>query len=300
MVLGFDSVDDYRRHANCYIGATIGRTAGRIPGGRFSSAGVTFPVAANEGRNHLHGGPSRSFDRVLWSRSDTSPEPVQDDSVSFEYRSPEGEEGYPGNLSARVRYSLSDANELSILFTARADADTPVNMTNHAYWNMDGDGTRPVTDQQLMVDADYILATDWELIPTGSHLPVAGSAFDFRELRRIGAFLPKSGTEPWPGIDNTFLFNPGRDNAKPAAVLYSPETGRMMELYTTEFCLQVYTANRLPRLAGRGGTAYGPGSGICLEPQKITDSSRFPDFPSVVLPAGTEYRHLSRYRFSTA
>lgn len=296
VVLGFDAVESYKRHINLYLGATIGRVAGRIAGGRFASGGLDLQLDRNEGPNHLHGGGSRGFDRVDWSVATTAFS--SGNGIGFEYISPHLEEGYPGNLRARVDYILSSENELWTDFRAVSDQATPVNLTNHSYWNLAGGGTA-VTDHHLMIAAQEALGTGPDLIPTGTRDSVAGTALDYRRQRRIGDLLPENGSEPWPGLDHTYLLENHSDGSlKLAAALYDPESGRHMELLTTEPALQVYSANRLPGLTGRNGVPFAAGHALCLEPQQVPDSPALAGFPSIVLSAGQEYRHTSCYRFT--
>jgi aldose 1-epimerase len=218
--------------------------------------------------------------------------------IIFDYASPHLEEGYPGNLHARTEYFLSENNELWILFHAVSDRPTPVNLTHHSYWNLAG-GNSPVIDHHLMIAAPNVLQAGPDLIPTGALVPVADTPLDYRRQRRIGDFLPAQGAEPWPGLDHTYLLEGHDGGLKLAAALHEPGSGRTMELLTTEPALQVYSANKLPALQGRKGCSFAAGHALCLEPQRIPDSPALPGFPSIVLPAGAEYRHTSCYRFST-
>lgn len=295
VVLGLDRMESYKLHTDLYLGATIGRVAGRIAGGRFVSSDLDIQLDQNEGSNHLHGGRSRSFDRVNWSVSESESDGGK--SIVFEYASPHLEEGYPGNLYARAEYLLTDTNELWTVFTAECDRATPVNFTNHSYWNLAG-GNVPVTNHHLMIAAQDVLGTGPDLIPTGSLQPVANTALDYRRRRRIADLLPAEGGEPWPGLDHTYVLDTRIDSHQPAAVLHDPASGRTMELLTSEPSLQVYSANRLPMLTGRNGATFAAGHALCLEPQHIPDSPALPQFPSIVLSAGRQYRHSSCYRFS--
>jgi aldose 1-epimerase len=296
IVLGFDDDEAYRRRPDLYFGATIGRVAGRIAGGTFSHGGRRYQLACNEGDTHLHGGSERSFDRVDWSA-----EPVVTDhgpGVAFEYVSPDGEEGYPGTLEVRAEYSLSDNNELWTVFRAVSDAPTPVNMTNHTYWNLRGAGSESILDHELMIAGERIVAMGGDLVPTGALEPVAGTVLDFRRERRLGERLPEDNDEPWPGFDSAFALDPRDTDSDVAVSLRDPASGRVMDILTTEPSIQMYTANRVPRITGRGGRSYGPGNAICLEPQQMPDAVNRPEFGSIIVPAGEEYVHASRYRFS--
>lgn len=295
VVLGFDDDADYRAHANLYFGATIGRVAGRIAGGAFALGGRRFELARNEGGNALHGGAERAFDRVDWSARSSATE--HGPGVVFEYLSPDGEEGYPGNLRVQAEYALSDRNELWTTFRARTDAPTPVNMTSHAYWNLNGAGPRSILDHELSIVAGNTVALDGDLVPTGGLEPVAGTAADFRGARRLGERLP-GGDEPWPGFDAAYVLD-RREAATDAAVtLHDPASGRLMEIVTTEPSIQMYTANRVPEITGRDGRPYRSGNAICLEPQRMPDAVNRPEFESIVVAPGEEYLHVSCYRFS--
>ncbi|WP_306926175.1 aldose epimerase family protein [Arthrobacter globiformis] len=296
VVLGFDGLAPYEQHANLYLGSTIGRVAGRVAGGHFLSGGLDLQLDPNEGDNHLHGGRHRSFDRVEWSVA--ASHPSLGAGVIFEYVSPHGEEGYPGTLHARAEYALSEDNELRVVLTATCDRTTPVNLTNHTYWNLAG-GNVPITGHQLMIQAHNTLATSADLIPTGSLVPVPGTALDYRQQRRIGDALPEGGGEPWPGLDHTYLLDDSDGSLRRAAILYDPDSGRSVELFTTEPALQVYSANRLPALQGRNGVSFAAGHALCLEPQKVPDSPALPGLPSIVVPAAQEYRHVICYKFRT-
>jgi aldose 1-epimerase len=296
VVLGFDDDARYRANVNLYFGATIGRVAGRIADGSFELDGRRYKLAQNEGEAALHGGPERGFDRVEWSADvvDTEHGP----GVRFTYVSPDGEEGYPGKLHARAEYVLSHDNELRTVFRAVPDAPTPVNMTNHAYWNLNGAGPRSILDHHLMIAATHIVEMSDDLIPTGTFEPVADTVRDFRTPRRIGDKLPEDAAEPWPGFDNAFVLDQHEAESDVAVSLWDPVSGRAMEIFTTEPSIQMYTANRVPEITGRDGRQYRPGNAICLEPQRMPDAVNRPEFDSIVVPAGEEYVHASRYRFS--
>ena len=295
VVLGFDDVAAYRRHVDLYFGATIGRVAGRIAAGTFSVGDRVYRLARNEGTTHLHGGAQRSFDRVEWTAERVSTE--HGEGVRFGYLSPDAEEGYPGSLRATAEYSLSERNELWTVLRATADAPTPVNMTNHAYWNLGGAGPESILDHELMIAAERIVALDDALVPTGELSPVAASALDFRRPRRLGERLPDGG-EPWPGFDAAYVLDE-RDTERDVAVaLRDPRSGRTMEVVTSEPSIQMYTANRLPEITGRDGRRYRAGNSICLEPQRMPDAVNRPEFPSIILELGREYVHSTCYRFS--
>jgi aldose 1-epimerase len=295
VVLGFDDDAEYRAHVDLYFGATIGRVAGRISRGAFELGGRRFELARNEGDTALHGGSKRAFDRVEWSarRTDTEHGP----GVVFEYASPDGEEGYPGNLRAQAEYALSDRNELWITFRAVTDAPTPVNMTNHAYWNLNGAGPQSVLDHELRIAAAQTVAMGEDLVPTGGLEPVAGTAADFRAARRVGERLP-GNDEPWPGFDAAYVLDDHDADTDVVVSLHDPASGRVMDMLTTEPSIQMYTANRVPDITGRDGRSYRAGNAICLEPQRMPDAVNRPEFASIVIAPGEEYRHVSCHRFS--
>ena len=296
VVLGFDDDKGYRDNVDLFFGATIGRVAGRIAGGSFELDGRRHQLACNEGQTHLHGGPERSFDRVDWSAERVITE--HGAGVTFEYVSPDMEEGYPGTLRAQAEYSLSEADELWTVFRAVSDAPTPVNMTSHAYWNLNGAGPGSILDHELTLAASQIVAMGDDLVPTGALDPVAGTIRDFRRGRPIGERLPEDGSEPWPGFDNAFVLDERDPDADVAVSLWDPVSGRAMDIFTGEPSIQMYTANRVPEITGRDGRAYRPGNAICLEPQRMPDAVNRPEFGSIVVPAGEEYVHVSCYRFS--
>jgi aldose 1-epimerase len=296
VVLGFDDVGGYRRHVDLYFGATIGRVAGRIAGGTFSIGDREYQLARNEGTTHLHGGAERSFDRVEWTAERVSTR--HGDGVRFEYLSQDAEEGYPGSLRTTAEYALSERNELWTVLRATADAPTPVNMTNHAYWNLGGAGPEPILEHELMIAAERIVAMGDGLVPTGALDPVGGTPYDFRRPRRLGERLPEDAGEPWPGFDAAYVLDE-RDTRRDVAVsLWDPRSGRAMEIVTSEPSIQMYTANRLPEITGRDGRTYRAGNAICLEPQRMPDAVNRPEFPSIILEPREEFVHSTCYRFS--
>jgi len=297
VVLGFDDDAGYRENVNTYFGATVGRVAGRIAAGSFTLGGRRYQLAQNEGETALHGGPERGFDRVEWSVEQVERERGR--GVRFAYVSPDGEEGYPGALRVQAEYALSDDNELWTVLRAIPDAPTPVNLTNHTYWNLNGAGPRSILDHELMIAAERIVGTGQDLVPTGELEPVAGTARDFRAHRRIGERLPEDTLEPWPGFDNAYVLDERDPDADVAVSLWDPESGRAMQVFTTEPSIQRYTANRVPSITGRDGREYRAGNAICLEPQRMPDAVNRPEFESIIVGPGEEYLHVTRYRFST-
>ena len=289
VVLGFDDVSGYESENNDYFGCTAGRVANRIARGKFSLGGKEYSLAVNNGANHLHGGTTRSLDKVLFSA-----EPFAADGASgvhFRYTSPDGEEGYPGNLDITVTYTLSDNNELRIDYRATSDQPTPVNLTNHSYFNLAGEGTASVLDHELTIHAGHFTPVDDGLIPTGEIAPVAGTPLDFRQPHRIGARIAQLDDTPALGYDHNFVLDNQDGSMAVAAVLRDPHSGRVLTVSTTEPGIQFYSGNFLSGKKGKGGKPYPHRCAICLETQHYPDSVNQPQFPSVVLQPGKTYRH---------
>lgn len=283
IVLGFETLDEYVRNPR-YFGALIGRHANRIARGRFSLNGIEYQLPCNNGVNHLHGG-FKGFDKRDWT--------VREDhnSLHLTYFSKDGEEGYPGNLTAFVDYTLRD-NELHIDYRATTDRDTIVNLTNHSYFNLRGAGT--ILDHELMLNADHFTPVSGDLIPTGEIKSVEGTPMDFRKAKAIGAELDAVAG----GYDHNFVLNNWDGSLRLAARLYEPVSGRALEILTTEPGIQFYSGNFLDgSYIGKNGVAYEKYTGLCLEPQHFPDAPNHPHFPSTVLRPGEEYKHISVYRF---
>lgn len=298
VVLGYHDIQSYKTaHKKPYFGATLGRYAGRIAAGRFTLDGVTHELEQNNGPNHNHGGIT-GFDKVTWQA-----ERMGEDSIRFHYRSPDGEEGYPGNLSASVTYTLTDGNSLIIDYRATTDQATPVNLANHAYFNLAGEGAETVLDHSLQVNADGFLRIDDTSIPTGELSPVAGTPFDFRDAKPIGRDIETDDVQlsRGSGYDHTFVLDDSmRDVPALAATLIDPSSGRVLEVLTVEPGLQVYTANFLDgSLVGKSGKPYLKRSAVCLEAQHFPDSPNRPGFPNTILRPGEVYESRTVYRFST-
>ena len=292
ITLSLDSMQDYL-NGHPFLGSTVGRYANRIAKGRFSIGGRQYVLAANLGPNHLHGGVT-GFDKVVWRA-----EPVEtDDSlgVVFHYESADGEEGYPGKLTVRVIYSLTNNNELRMEYLATTDKPTVVNLTNHAYWNLTGNGSRDVLAHELMLNADRYLAIDADLIPLGQREAVKETPLDFTQPKTIGACI----NQVEGGYDHCYVLNKRDDEKEPtlAARVTEPTSGRVMEVHTTEPAVQLYTANHLDGTPAAGGNAYQKHAGFCLEAQHYPDSPNHPDFPSTLLEPGENYEQLTIHKFS--
>jgi aldose 1-epimerase len=294
VVLGFDSLAPYLGEQP-YLGATIGRYANRIAGARFRLEGREIRLSANEKGNHLHGG-ERGFGRVVWRW-----EPFETGAaagVRFFHRSDDGEEGYPGTLDAEVAYALGPAGELRIDYRATTDRTTVVNLTHHSYFNLRDGGASQILSHQLQIEADAFLVVDRTGLPTGEIRPVAGTPLDFRSPCEIGARIDSLVPER-AGYDHCFALRDRGEATEPrlAARVLEPETGRVLELSTTQPGLQLYTGNFLGGLAGRGDTSYGRWQALCLEPQDFPDAPNQPGFPSTTLEPGQQYAHTAIFRF---
>ena len=288
--LGFSNLAGYlRRHP--YFGATVGRYCNRIARGEFTLKDRRFVLATNNGPNHLHGGVE-GFDRQVWNvRGLLDNEGV---GVRFTRRSPDGEEGYPGNLDVRVDYMLTNDNELRVDFTARSDKPTPVNLTNHNYWNLGGVGSGRILAHKLMITADMYLPVDEGLIPTGQLAGVAGTPLDFTSATEIGKRLHDIDSDP-VGYDHCYVLRNQSGALALAARVSDARSGRVMEVYTTQPGLQFYTGNFLDGSPDSG--EYGQYHGFCLETQHYPDSPNHSHFPSTILQPGAEYRQTTVHKF---
>jgi len=294
IVLGFDRLDGYLGNEP-YFGATVGRVANRIAGATFVLNGQPYKLASNNGPNHLHGG-LKGFDKVVWR---AEPHDADDPSVTFTYRSPDGEEGYPGNLSVSVTYTLTTQNEIRLDYVATTDKATPVNLTNHAYFNLAGEGSGTILDHELMIAADEYTPTDAALIPTGKILPVRATPIDFTTPARVGARIDQVPAAPPGGYDHNYVLPP-HTQLFLAARLVEPKSGRAMEVLTTEPALQFYSGNFLDgTIRGRSGVAYVKHAALCLETQHFPDSVHHPNFPSTILQPGQRLVSQTIYRFSS-
>lgn len=294
VVLGFDSLAAYRSHT-WYCGAVIGRNAGRMKNARFMLDGHVTELTANDGANHLHGG-QHGFDRVVWQA-----EPLESESgVRFRYVSRDGEEGYRGTVSAEVTYTVTENNELAIGYLATTDQPTPVNLTQHSYFNLAG-GHGSVLGHELMINADDYLPLDPDLIPSGGYARVASTPFDFREAVAIGANIDSEHEQiqRGHGYDHDYVLRGADQEIKIAARLREPASGRVLEVFTTQPALHLYSGNFIGSTpAGKAGASYRVHSGVALEAQHFPDSPNQPAFPSTILRPGNTYRAKTVYRFS--
>ncbi len=295
VTLGFSQFSDYQDKNDPFLGVVAGRYANRIAKGRFRLEGVDYELAINNGPNHLHGG-KRGFDRRVWQ---ASPLGEGKEGVRLGYQSPDGEEAYPGNLETTIEYELTDDNEFRMAYRAQTDRATPINLTNHAYWNLAGESSGSIRDHQLKIEAERYTPVDEHLIPTGEILTVANTPLDFRKARTIGERIDQVGKDP-VGYDHNFVLTKEEEGAlNLAATVTESRSGRKMEIFTTEPGIQLYTANFLDgTLTGKSGQKYSAHDGLCLECQHFPDSPNHPHFPSTILRPGQEYRQTTLHRFS--
>ena len=296
IVLGFDTLKDYLA-PHPQFGTVIGRYANRIADGRFKIDGIDHKLALNNGPNHIHGGV-KGFDKHVWQA-----EVLSGNSVRFSRVSPDGEEGYPGNLQVAVAYSLTNYNELIVEYQAVTDLPTHVNLTQHSYFNLAGAGNGDITGHELMIDADRFTPVNAARIPTGQIVPVAGTPFDFRKPTPIGARIDAAHPQVTHagGYDHNFVLNREGNTLELAARVVEPVSGRVMEVATTEPGVQFYTANNLDgSIIGKGGKAYPRRGGFCLETQHFPDTPNKPQFPSTLLRPGDTYSSRTVFKFDVA
>jgi len=296
VVLGFDTAAEYAEQSRLHFGCTVGRVANRIRGASFALGDLTYRLAANDGRNHLHGGATRSFDKVDWAAEPGSSD--QGPCVVFHYTSPHLEEGYPGQLETAVTYTLTADDELRIDYEARSDRPTPVNLTNHTYWNLSGNGAGTILDDELQVQADDYTVSDSELLPTGEVKSVDGTVLDFRKPCAIGYRIAELEDTAARGYDHNYVLSGPRSEPAFAARLSDPASGRAVEVWTTQPCMQVYSGNRVTPTTGKLGAHYARRSGLCLEPQGYPDAVNNPAFESIVLEPGDVYRATILFRLN--
>jgi len=284
VVVGLENIEDYKNEPylteNNFLGCTVGRYAGRISNGSFKIEHKSYPIF-NVNGVHLHGGKT-GFDKKLFKIDDLSLE--ENPYVQFSYTSVDGEEGYPGNLSVSVRFTLTEKNEIKIDYKAKSDKKTIVNLTNHSYFNLNGEGS--ILDHDLFVHSDQVLEVDEQLIPTGKLIASRNSKFDYNILKKIGA-------NNFSGLDDTFVLNKGEVKAK----LFSHKTGIEMSVQTDQPACVIYTPLQLPKLPYKNKVKYGPFSAICFETQNFPDSPNKTNFPSPILSPGDIYRQSTIYSF---
>ncbi len=302
VVLGFDTVEEYRANPALHLSATIGRVAGRIRDARFTLDGRVVQLPANHGRHHLHGGSETPFDQVDWAAEALAT--AAGPSVRFSRVSPDGEEGYPGEVSVSVTYTLTPANELRIDYLATTDRTTPLSLTNHSYFNLAGQGNGDILNHSIQIMSEKTTPVDATLIPTGELKDVAGTPFDFTAPHVIGERINDAKDEQIKfggGYDHNFAVDGTMGTLRPAARVTEPASGRVMEVHTTQPGVQFYTGNFLDgTLTGKGGKVYQKRYGFCLETQHYPDSPNKPAFPTTTLKPGETHTSTTVYRFSVA
>jgi aldose 1-epimerase len=289
ILLGYSTLDGYTRNKP-YIGATIGRFGNRIGGGRFSLGGTEYSLYRNDGPHSLHGG-RRGFDKLLWKAE--SYEEKDGVFVRFDLASPDGDEGYPGNLKAAVSYGLTKSNEIIADYQAGVDAPCPVNLTNHAYFNLAGEGAGDILSHKALLYASSYAAVDESLIPTGVLAPVQNTPFDFRTAKPVSRDLEAAGG----GYDHCFAVDGEAGTLRPCAEVSEPRSGRVMRVFTTQPGVQFYTGNFLDGVIGKAGSVYGKHAGFCLETQHFPDSPNRKEFPPAVFGPGRDYREKAMFSF---
>jgi aldose 1-epimerase len=295
IALGHDNIQDYIDHPNTFFGAPVGRYANRISGAKFSLNGVTYPLEANNGTNSIHGGRD-GFHNVVWTVEEVSRQ-----KIIFSYLSKDGEGGFPGTLSVRMSYALTDKDEFEIQYEAETDKSTVVNLTHHSYFNLHGAGKGNVTDHILWIHADHYTPVDSLLIPTGEIIPVKATPLDFTIPKRIGERIDDEHEQLKlaQGYDHNWVLNKKetKQGVSLAVEIWVPN-GRKMSVYTTEPGIQIYTGNFLNDVKGKGDEVYSRRGGICLETQHFPDSPNKPDFPSVILNPNEKYNQTTIYKFA--
>ena len=298
ITLGYDDLAGYIKE-NPYLGVIVGRYGNRIAKGRFSLDGTTYQLATNNGENHLHGGV-KGFDKVVWDAQPFE----QSDAVGAKltYLSKDGEEGYPGNLECSATYTLTNNNELKVSYEAQTDKATPVNLTHHSYFNLAGQGKGDILSHEMMINADRFTPIDKGLIPTGQLQTVKTTPMDFTKPYAIGARINQDYDQLKYGLgyDHNWVLNKNRQGLTLAARVYEPNSGRVMEIYTTEPGIQFYSGNFLDgSITGKQSRVYKHRYGFCLETQHFPDSPNKPQFPYTILRPGQKYTHLTVHKFYT-
>ncbi|MCU0460659.1 MAG: galactose mutarotase [Bacteroidales bacterium] len=295
IVQGYDTIKEYIDGNGPYMGTVCGRCANRIAKGKFTLSGTEYTLAVNNGPNHLHGGIA-GFNKVVWDvvkKSETS--------VKMRYVSADGEEGYPGTVKVSVIYTLTDDNELKLDYQAVTDKSTVINLASHSYFNLAGEGSGSIYDQELMINGDFFTPTDETNVPTGAIRPVKGTPMDFTTLRKIGNEIDTDDLQIkyGAGYDHNWVLKHRTGTLGLAVVAYDPQSGRQMEVLTTQPGVQLYTANWINNERGKGGRLYQRRWAFCLETQHFADAINKPHFPSTILNPGEKYIHTCIYKFST-
>lgn len=297
VVLGFDSLEEYEKH-NPFFGCLVGRFGNRIANGRFTLDGSEYTLAKNDGNNHLHGGLN-GFDKKTWKVK--AKETVKGPALTLKYVSPDGEEGYPGTLTIKVVYTLTNKNALKIQYTASTDKKTVLNLTNHSYFNLSAGKSDTITDHKMMINADEFTPVDGTLIPTGELRSVVNTPLDFRTPTLIGTRINEDDAQLTfgGGYDHNWIVKGEAGQLRLAAKVYEHNSGRVMKVLTTEPAIQFYAGNMLPTITGKNNMTYVNRGGLCLETQHYPDSPNKPEFPSTALKPGDTYQTTTIYKFST-
>jgi aldose 1-epimerase len=297
IVLGHEALEGYIPNPP-YFGAIVGRYANRIANGTFTLDGKTYTLPKNDGPNTLHGGVDKTFNKVVWDGEALKGKT----GVAFSYLSKDGEEGFPGNLKVNVTYTLTDSNELVIDYEASTDKATPINVSQHSYFNLAGEGTSDILNHEIMINADRFTPVDKNLIPTGELRPVKGTPFDFTTSTKIGSRIDDTYEQLvlGHGYDHNWVLNRKGDGLSLAARVYEPTSGRVLEVSTTQPGVQFYTGNFLDgTITGKQGHVYKHRYGFCLETQHFPDSPNHPDFPTTILKPGEKFHSKTVFKFST-
>ncbi len=293
VVLGFESLEGYTQTGNPYFGCLVGRYANRIANAKFSVGGKEYTLAGNNNGNSLHGG-LKGFDKTVWEVKNNNAS-GNNPTLELQYVSPDGEEGYPGNLTVNVKYTLTSDNEIKIEYNATTDKPTPVNLTNHSYFNLSGGKDSTILDHELTINADKFTEVNDKLIPTGKLPPVKDGPMDFTKGKKIGQDIEKA-----KGYDHNYVLNNSTGDLRLIGSLYHPGNGIFMEVFTTQPGVQFYSGNFLNgNLTGKNGKQYVKHAGLCLETQHFPDSPNQPSFPNTILEPGQVYKESTTYKFST-
>lgn len=289
VLLGYSTLTEYTHNPN-FFGVTVGRFANRISHGRFTLNGTTYGLYKNDGENTLHGG-RRGFDKRVWKAE--AYEDKGSVAVRFELESPDGDEGFPGTVKAAVTYTLNNNNEIHCEYKAKADAPTPINLTNHAYFNLQGEGFGDILSHELTLFSSHVVESDAQLIPTGNLLPVKDTPFSFLQRKPIGRDI----AQVKGGYDHCYAVDGKLGKLRPCAEVYEGHTGRMLKVYTTQPGVQFYSGNFLNGEAGKSGSRYIKHGGFCLETQHYPDSPNRPEFPSCIFGPDRKYHEEALFSF---